>query len=88
MPAENRKFATDCFQILYLDILQLCNVMLLENTLQENDFFIVCTHKRMAVFHVYMTTSVSAYDIIQITFVTQNGRSLCINLVYDVCMYD
>ena len=40
MPAENWKFETDCFQILSPDILQLCNVMLLVDWLQENDFLL------------------------------------------------
>ena len=33
MPSENWKFETDCFQILYPDKLQLCNVMLLVDCL-------------------------------------------------------
>ena len=74
MPAENWKFETDCFQILFPDISQLCNVMLLVDWLQENDFFTVWTHKSMAFFHVYMTTSVSVYDIIQSTLNDDSSR--------------
>ena len=68
MPAENWKFETNCPQILSLDILQLCNVMLLVDGYKKMFFyFIVWTQKRMTFFHVYMTTSVSAHDTIQIT---------------------
>ena len=45
MPAEKWKFETDCFQILPPDILQLCNVMLLVDWLQENDFYSLNTQK-------------------------------------------
>ena len=45
------------------DILQLCNIMLLVDWLQENDY-LQCEHtKEWHFFHVYMTKSVSAYDI-------------------------
>ena len=67
MPAENWKFETDCFPILSPDILQLCNAMLLVDWLQENDFLQQFEHTKEWHFsHVYMTTSVSAYDIIHI----------------------
>ena len=39
--------------------------MLLLDWLQDN-VFIVCTHMKMAFFHVYMTTTVSVFDIFQI----------------------
>ena len=42
--------------------------MLLVDWLQENDFFLQFEHTKEWHFsHVYMTTSVSAYDIIHIT---------------------
>ena len=63
------------FQILSPDILQLCNVMLLVDWLQVNVFFLQFEHiKEWHFFHVYMTTSVSAYDIIQITLNDYSNR--------------
>ena len=49
------------------DILQLCNVMLLVDWLQESDFLLFEHTKEWHSFHVYMTTSVSAYDKFKIT---------------------
>ena len=40
--------------------------MLLVDWLQENDF-LQFEQQKNGIFHVYMTTSLSAYDIIQIT---------------------
>ena len=74
MPAGNRKFETDCFQILSPDILQLCNVMLLVDWLQENDFLQFEHTKEWHFSHVYLTTSVSTYDIIHITLNDYSSR--------------
>ena len=41
--------------------------MLLVDWLQENDFFYSLNKQKNGIFYVYMTTSVSACDIIQIT---------------------
>ena len=54
-------------QILSPDILQLCNVMLLVDWLQVNVFLQFEHTKEWHSFHVYMITSMSAYDTIQIT---------------------
>ena len=48
-------------------MLRLCNVMLLVDWPQENDFFQFEHTKKWHFSIVYMTTSVSAYDIIHIT---------------------
>ena len=50
MPAENWKFEKDCFQILSPDIIQLCNVMLLVDWLQENDFFYSLNTQKNGIF--------------------------------------
>ena len=71
---ENGKFETDCFQILSPDKSQLCNVMLLVDWLQVNVFLKFEHTKEWHSFYVYMTTSVSAYDIIQITLNDYNSR--------------
>ena len=65
---------TDCFQILSPDVLQLCNVMLLVDWLQVNDFFTGEHTKEWHCFHVFMTTSVSAYDKFKITLNDNNSR--------------
>ena len=74
MPAENWKFETGCFQILFPDIIQLCNVMLLVDWLQENDFLQFEHTKEWYFSHVYMTTPVSAYDINYITLNDYSSR--------------
>ena len=74
MPARELIFETDCFQILSPDILQLCNVMLLVDWLQVNVFLQFENTKEWHFFHVYMATSVSAYDIIQITLNDYSSR--------------
>ena len=74
MPARELIFETDCFQILSPDILQLCNVMLLVDWLQVNVFLQFENTKEWHSFHVYMATSVSAYDIIQITLNDYSSR--------------
>ena len=56
------------------DILHLCNVMLLIDWLQENDFLQFEHIKEWHFFHVYMTTSVSAYDMIKITLNDYSSR--------------
>ena len=56
------------------DILQLCNVMLLVDWLQENDFLQFEHTKVWHCSHVYITTSVSVYDIIHITFNDYSSR--------------
>ena len=62
------------FQILSPDILQLCNVMLQVDWLQVNVFLQFEHTREWHSFHVYMTTSVSAYDIIQITLNDNSSR--------------
>ena len=53
MPAENLKFETDCCQILTPDILQLCNVTLLVDWLQENDFFYSLNTQKNGIFLMF-----------------------------------
>ena len=67
-------FETDCFQILSPDILQLCNVMLLVDWLQVNVFLLFEHTKELHCFHVYMITSVSAYDKFKITLNDYSSR--------------
>ena len=57
-----------------VDILQLCNVMLLVDWLQESDFLLFEHTKEWHSFHVYMTTSVSAYDKFKITLNDYSSR--------------
>ena len=73
MQAKNRKFETDCFQFLSPDILQLCYVMLLADWQQKMTFYSLNTENN-GIFHVYMTTSVSADDIIQIKLNDYSSR--------------
>ena len=61
-------------QIPSRDILQLRNVMLLVDWLQAHVFLQFEHTKEWHSFHVYMTTSVSAYDIIQIALNDYSSR--------------
>ena len=56
------------------DKFQLCNVMLLVDWLQLSDFLLFEHTKEWISFHVYMTTSVSAYDKIKSTLNDYSSR--------------
>ena len=55
-------------------MLQLCNVMLLVDWLQLSDILLFEHTKEWHSVHVYMTTSVSAYDKFKITLNDYSSR--------------